>query len=110
VRIAGVLMPWGARVRLLSVRTPRGATVTARCRGKGCPLRPLRRRARTGLVRFRSLERRLRAGIRVEIFVRQSGLIGKYTRFRIRGRARPLLRVDRCLEPGKRRPVRCPAA
>ena len=109
VRIAGVLMPWGARVRLLTVRTPRGSTVTVRCKGKGCPLRPLRRRARTGLVRIRSFERRLRAGIRLEFFVRQGDLIGKYTRLRIRGGAPPL-RVDRCLEPGARQPVRCPAA
>jgi hypothetical protein len=109
VRIAGVLMPWGARVRLLTVRGPAGATVTARCTGAGCPLRSVRRRVRSGRLRVRSFERRLRAGVRVEIFVRKAGLIGKYTRFRIRGRALPLKRVDRCLRPGAREPVRCPS-
>ena len=39
VRIAGVVLPDGALVRILSVRAPRGASVLVRCRGKGCPAR-----------------------------------------------------------------------
>jgi hypothetical protein len=107
VRIAGQLLSWGARVRLLAVTAPSGAVVTARCRGAGCPLRSLRRRSRGQPVRIRGLERRLIAGIRVEILVRQHGFVGKYTRFRIRSRARRPLRDDRCLLPGRRTPVRC---
>jgi hypothetical protein len=107
VRIAGQLLPWGARVRLLTVTAPPGAVVTARCRGEGCPLRRLRRRSRTQPVRIRGLERRLIAGIRLEIHVRQHGFVGKYTRFRIRDGVRPPLREDRCLFPGRRTPVRC---
>jgi hypothetical protein len=110
VRIAGLLMPWGARVRLLTVRSPRGAIVTVRCRGEGCPLRSLRRRARKRLVHIQSLERRLPAGIRVEILVRKRNLIGKYTRIGIRSGVRPPLRLDRCLRPGRSEPVRCPSA
>lgn len=107
VRIAGQLLPWGARVRLLAVTAPPGAVVTARCRGQGCPLRWLRRRSRAKPVRIRGLERRLVAGIRLEILVRQHGFVGKYTRFRIRTGVRPPLRDDRCLLPGRRTPVRC---
>jgi hypothetical protein len=107
VRIAGQLLPWGARVRLLAVRAPPGAVVTARCHGEGCPLRALRRHASTQPVRIRGLERHLMAGIRLEILVRQHGLVGKYTRFRIRAGLRPPLRVDRCLLPGRRTPIRC---
>jgi hypothetical protein len=107
VRIAGQLLPRGARVRLLVVTAPLGAIVTARCRGTGCPLRQLRRRSHGRPVRIRGLERRLAAGTRLEIFVRQRGLVGKYTRFRIRTGGRPLLRDDRCLFPGRRMPVRC---
>jgi hypothetical protein len=107
VRIAGQLLPWGARVRLLTVTAPPGAVVTARCRGEGCPLRGLRRRSRAQPVRIRGLERRLIAGIRVEILVRQQGFVGKYTRFRIRNRVRPPLRDDRCLLPGRPTPVHC---
>ena len=110
VRIAGLLLPWGARVRLLTVQSPRGAIVTVRCRGEGCPLRSLRRRTRKRLVHIQGLERRLPAGIRVEILVRKRNLIGKYTRIGIRSGARPPLRVDRCLQPGRSAPVRCPSA
>ncbi len=107
VRIAGQVLPWGARVRLLAVTAPPGAVVTARCRGAGCPLRRLRRRARAQPVRIRGLEGRLIGGIRLEILVRQHGFVGKYTRFRIRRGVRPPLRADRCLLPGHRTPVRC---
>ena len=107
VRIAGQVLPWGARVRLLAVTAPPGAVVTARCRGAGCPLRRLRRPARAQPVRIRGLEGRLIGGIRLEIRVRQDGFVGKYTRFRIRTGVRPPLRVDRCLLPGRRTPVRC---
>jgi hypothetical protein len=107
VRIAGQLLPWGARVRLLAVTAPPGAVVTARCRGQGCPLRWVRRQSRTKPVRIRGLERRLIAGIRLEILVRQHGFVGKYTRFRIRTGVRSPLRDDRCLLPGRRTPVSC---
>ena len=107
VRIAGQLLPWGARVRLLSVTAPPGAVVTVRCHGEGCPLQSLRRRSRARHVRLRALERRLVAGIRLEILVRQHGFVGKYTRFRIRDGIRPPLRDDRCLLPGRRGPVGC---
>ena len=107
VRIAGQLLQRGARVRLLSVTAPSGAAVVARCRGTGCPLRQLRRRSHGRPVRIRGLERRLAAGIRLEILVRQRGLVGKYTRFRIRAGGRPPLRDDLCLRPGRRTPVSC---
>jgi hypothetical protein len=107
VRIAGRLLPRGAWVRLLVVTAPPGAVVTARCRGTGCPLGPLRRRSHGRPVRIRGLEGRLAARTRLEIFVRQRGLVGKYTRFRIRAGGRSPLRDDRCLLPGRRTPVSC---
>lgn len=110
VRIAGVLLPWGARIRLLTVRSPRGAIVSVRCRGDGCPLRSLRRRTRARLIHIAGLERRLQAGVRLEILVRKRNLIGKHTRIAIRGGAKPPRRVDRCVAPGDSSPVRCPSA
>lgn len=107
VRIAGRLLPGGALVRLLAVTAPQGAVVTVRCRGAGCPLRPLRQRSRGRPVRIRGLERRLAARTRLEVFVRQRGFVGKYTRFRIRAGGRSPLRDDRCLLPGRRTPVSC---
>jgi hypothetical protein len=59
-------------------------------------------------LRFAAFERRLRPGVRLEIFARKSGKIGKYTRFTIRRGAAPARR-DRCLIPGSSLPVRCPA-
>jgi hypothetical protein len=107
VRIAGRLLPGGAWVRLLAVTAPRGAVVTARCRGTDCPLRQLRRRSHGRPIRIRGLERRLAARTRLEILVRQRGLVGKYTRFRIRAGGRPPLREDLCLRPGRRTPASC---
>lgn len=106
VRIAGSVLPRGARVRVLSVRSPRGARVLARCGGRGCPVRSVSRTSTTGLVRLRRFERRLRAGITLEIFVRKPGRIGKYTRFVIRA-GKPPARLDRCLVPGRERPAPC---
>ncbi len=107
VRIAGAVLPGGALVRVLSVRAPRGARVRLRCVGKGCPAGSLVKTSDTRLVRFRKFERRLRAGIRLKLFVRQEDRIGKYTSFLIRAGAPPK-RVDRCLFPAQRAPRRCP--
>jgi PKD domain len=106
VRIAGVVLDDGALVRILSVRAARGARVRVRCRGRGCPARAVARTSATRLVRFHTFERKLKAGVRLELFVRAAGRIGKYTRFRIRAGEAPA-RVDRCLVPGRKRPVRC---
>jgi PKD repeat protein len=107
VRIAGVVLPRAALIRILSVRAPRSARVELRCLGGGCPAKAVARTSARRLMRFHRFERRLPAGTRLELFVRQTGRIGKYTRFLIRP-GKPPARVDRCLIPGKRRPVRCP--
>lgn len=107
VRIAGVVLRRGADISVLSVRAPRGALIRARCRGRGCPVGSLARTGATRLVRLRKFERRLRAGVSIEIFVRKAGTIGKYTRFLIRA-GKPPARVDRCLIPGRERPAACP--
>ena len=39
VTLSGPILSTGARVKLLSVRAPRGALVAVGCRGKGCPAR-----------------------------------------------------------------------
>jgi PKD repeat protein len=116
VRITGTITARGVRLRRFTVTAPKGAKITVRCRGKRCPRRSLVRRARAPapfahsarLVRFRRLERRLLpAGITVQVFVTKRGVIGKYTRFRIRKGHSPT-RADRCLTPGSMHPIRCP--
>jgi hypothetical protein len=54
-----------------------------------------------------SLERRLRSGTVIEIFVTAPGRIGKYARITIRSNAAPARR-DLCLNPGKSTPVAVP--
>ncbi|MBA2420421.1 MAG: PKD domain-containing protein [Thermoleophilaceae bacterium] len=109
VRIVGRLVRGGAQIRRLSVRAPADTIITVRCRGRRCPYRRASTAARAGRsVRFRRLERRLRAGTLVEILVSHPTKIGKYTGFRIR-RGRSPRRKDLCLAPGARRGSECPS-
>ena len=79
-----------------------------RCRGKTCPFRMIRRQVTKGKVRFRAIERRfLRGGVRIEVFVRAPGFIGKYSSWLIRNGKAPR-RTDRCLPPASSKPTRCP--
>jgi PKD repeat protein len=107
VRLVGVVVPRGARITLVEVRgAPRGARVTVRCTGGGCPWRLRRRVVETGRVRLSNFTRVLVAGARIQVFVRAPGVIGKYVGFRIRAGKRPV-RTDRCLMPGASEPTRC---
>jgi PKD repeat protein len=114
VRIRGVTTTTGARIDLLSVRTPGGTRILVRCKGRDCPWRRRLMRARYDANRVRALRvpgfrgRRVRAGTVIELFVIGRGMIGKYTRFRIRA-VKPPLRVDRCTAAGVARAQRCPA-
>ena len=58
---------------------------------------------------MRALQRTYRPKATIEIRVTQPRKIGKYTRVKTRKGKAPL-RIDRCLMPGKTRPVRCPTA
>lgn len=116
VRISGTLTSTGARIRLLSVRAPRGALVRVTVR-PACARRSSRRcrvlRAggtvgRRGVIGFRGLARAYRSGTVIVVRVWRADRIGKYTRFTIvRGKAPR--RVDQCLMPGAARGIRCPS-
>lgn len=117
VRISGTLTPAGARIRLLSVRAPRGAlvrvTVSPACRTTRQSSRRCRVREAAGtvgksaVIGFRGLERAYRSGTVIVVRVWRADRIGKYTRFTIvRGKAPR--RVDQCLVPEATRGSRCP--
>jgi PKD repeat protein len=109
VAIAGRLTSKGARVSRLSVKGPPGAAVLVRCRGRGCPAGVARAKVgSSGTVRLKRFQRSLRAGVVLEILVTKPGVVGKYTRFRIR-RRRPPLRTDACVQPGATRASACPS-
>jgi hypothetical protein len=109
VRVAGRLAGRSTRVRLLSVRGPRGATVRVRCRGASCRLHHLRRtipRSRT--LRLRQFERTMRRGTVLEITVTHGARIGKFTRLRFVSGAPPK-RTDTCVAPRTGRRATCAA-
>ena len=110
IRLAGTLDPDGrSRSALLTVRAPVCSMVTVRCRGKGCPARPVTRLTGRKTLRIRAFDgKRLREGVTLEVLVSKRDRIGKYTRFRIRRGSSPR-RFDTCLRFGARRGSRCPA-
>jgi PKD repeat protein len=115
VRIRGRTTRSGVVLSLFTVRAPNGSQITLRCSGRGCPRKTVRKNVETrggkptANVRFKMLERSLRAGIRLQVLVTQPGVVGKYTRFKIR-RLKVPVRTDRCVMPDSSRPVKCPGA
>lgn len=115
VRLSGRVTPTGAKVQILSVRAPRGATIRVRvkprcAKGARCPVKVGSVTvSRTGSVRFKRFEIAYGAGTTIEIRVSQAGLVGKYTRFTVR-RGKAPQRLDRCLRPGTTKASACTAA
>jgi hypothetical protein len=118
VRIAGLESSSGARISLLTVQAPVGATVAVTCRGPGCPTgsehvvavaRSKGTAAGVVLIAFRRFERSLWAGAILEIRVSERGQIGKYTSFAVRHGKLPA-RVDTCLSPAGIEPIACPSS
>ena len=96
VRMRGRLTATGARVTLLSVRAPRAAKITVRCKGR-CPTaagRAAKRKSR--LTRMGRFERSLRSGTRITVSVTRRRLRRQADHVRDPARRAPL-RTDRCL-------------
>jgi PKD repeat protein len=108
VRLVGQAYQRRTVVSLLTVRAPRGSLVRVKCKGKGCPKVARRKRAKRKPLRFKTFERSIRVGSKLEVFVLRSNRIGKYTRFKMRSSKIPL-RKDACVVPGKRKPRPCPS-
>jgi PKD repeat protein len=108
VRLRGLAYPRRTVVTLLAVRAPRGALARVSCDGRGCPKAVRRKRSRGRVLRFKTFERSIPAGARLEVFVVRSKRIGKYTRFKLRSSNFPL-RADACVMPGKSKPRPCPS-
>ncbi len=106
VRIRGWLTGSGARITLLSVRAPKGAKISVSCSGPSCPRSAPAQS--TKVTRLNTFEGRLRAGTRLVIRVTRPGFIGKHTTISVR-RGKAPTRRDRCLYPGAKGPVACPA-
>jgi hypothetical protein len=107
VRISGRFRGKRTKLTRVLVNAPRGARIRVTCKGRGCPYR--RKAIAVRLIRVRALQRTYRPRATIEIRVTQPRKIGKYTRVQTRTGKAPL-RIDRCLMPGKTRPVKCPTA
>ena len=95
---------------LFSVRAPRKAKITVRCKGRSCPASRWSRAwnlRKSTLTRMGRFERSLRAGVKITVQVTRRGYVGKRTTFVIRRGAAPT-RSDRCLS-AKGRLTKCPA-
>jgi PKD repeat protein len=109
IRLAGSVISRGARVRILEVLAPRSSQITVRCAGKTCPAERIAKRSATRRVRFERMARFLAAGTVITVAVRKGHLIGKHTRWLIRGGMLPK-RKDLCLYPRRSKPARCPVS
>ena len=105
VRIRGRLTTNGANIQVLSVKAPKGAKITVKCSGKGCPRRSVAKA--TKVTRISQFQRVLPAGIKLRISISRSGYISKVTTISIRKGKAPL-RSDQCQMPGEKKLVRCP--
>jgi PKD repeat protein len=109
VRLVGSVTEAGTKIRLLSVRAPKGARALVRCRGRGCPVKRAKKVVGRHPVRFGALKHLMPAGVVLEVLVHRDDTIGKFTRFRLRQNRRPR-RADGCLWPGTNRMAPCPEA
>ena len=110
IRMRGKLTAKGANISLFTVRAPRTAAITVRCKGKSCPASRWSRthtQRKSKLTRMGRFERGLRAGVVITVSVTRDGYLGKRTTFVIRRGAAPT-RLDRCLS-ARGRITKCPA-
>jgi len=109
VRLQGDAYADRTVVNVLSVlQAPPGALVRVRCVGKvkGCPKVMRRKRSKGKRLRFKTFERSIYPGAKLQVFVLAKGRIGKYTGFKIRA-GKPPARIDLCVMPGRSKPRSC---
>ena len=106
VLLTGRVVGSSTQIATFAVRAPRGARISVRCRGRGCPYQSRGYRSGGRRLRLRSMERSFAPGAVIELRITRARTIGKYVRLRFRAGRTPQ-RTDRCLQPGSARPRRC---
>jgi hypothetical protein len=104
VRTAGSFAAGRTVFTRVVVRAPKGAKVDARCSSRRC--KRTRRTMGAKPLRLRAMQRSFPPGTRLTVRVSGRGVIGKYVSIATR-RGKPPVRLDRCLNPGSSKPVRC---
>jgi PKD repeat protein len=109
VTISGRFSNSSTTIGRLIVKAPAGAQIAPACKGRGCPKRvkKLRAKAAAKRVRVRAFERRWRPGAKITIRVTKPGFIGTHTQFKIRRGKRPK-RIELCVQPAAKRASACP--
>jgi PKD repeat protein len=108
VRLAGELKQNGnTEIDRLSVRAPKASDVTVDCHGRSCPFRSRTRAVKKHRVGFPGLERVLRPGLVISVYVTDPHKIGKFTSFKLRDGKAPR-RTDSCLKGEHHKPIPCP--
>ncbi len=108
VRLAGELKHNGkTEIHRLTVRAPRGSHVTVSCHGRSCPFRSRTRAVKKHRVGFPAVERVLRPGVLIKVYVTDPLKIGKFTSFKLRDGKAPR-RTDSCLKGERDKPIPCP--
>ena len=106
VRISGVLTTNGAQISRLTVRSPKGAKITIKCSGAGCPRSRVTRSPKVRMIHMPQFETYLRSGVKLTITISKPGYVSKVTTIKIR-RAQAPLRSDLCRVPGATKLSRC---
>jgi len=104
IRVVSSPTSTGAHIDLLTVSAPKGAKVSVRCRGRGCPYKSKSTKSKGKRIDLRKLRRGYRAGAVIELRVTKTNTIGKFIRITILDGKRPR-RVDLCLQPGRSKPT-----
>lgn len=107
VKLSGRYTSTGAKITLLSVKSPKGVTVKVACTGH-CPARSQTLKAgRT--ARATKFQRTLKKGTKLKVTVSRKGYVSYITTLTIRAKKAPS-RSDSCLFPGRTKTQRCPAS
>jgi PKD repeat protein len=109
VTISGRFSNSSTTIGRMLVKAPAGAQIAPACKGRGCPKRvkKLRAKAAAKRLRVRAFERRWRPGAKITIRVTKPGFIGTHTQFTIRRGKRPK-RTELCVQPAAKRASACP--
>jgi hypothetical protein len=96
------------KFRSLSVKgVPKGATVTVRCKGKGCPKQSFTKKNASGSVSLKPyLKKALRKGMVLTISVTKPGAVGMIKTLVIQSSKAPKVTTS-CLQPGAKTPTAC---
>jgi hypothetical protein len=91
-----------SRVVQLTVKAPSGATITVRCRGRGCAFKTRTLKASGAATQLAKLfkKRQLRKGAVVEVEVSVPGSVARLVRFTVIGRRKIPRSQQLCRQPG----------